>query len=293
MIVGVSELQQRAERGAEDPGLFGPGSVAWRIHAHQSMLVGGLRALMIQALNPRAMAAMEQHSDYRSDPWGRLMRTGRYIAETTYGDTATAKAAAARVRAIHRRISGVDDFTGQPYRADDPALLLWVHAVEVDSFLTAYRRFGPPLSDSDADRYVDEMRNAAELIGLDRDTVPRDLASLDAYLRDQELVASPAARAALRFLLCPPVAWPGGRYPPLPGSRLLEVPARAAWTVPTAAAVALLPERARRAYGLPNLRPLVPLLRLPLEAFMAAFRAAAPPPPHVIEAKRRMRAPAA
>lgn len=110
---------EEAER-AEDPGLFGPGSVTWRVHAHQSMFVGGLRALLIQALEPRAMAAMEHHSGYRSDPWGRLVRTGRYIAETTYGDTATAHAAAARVRAIHRCISGVDEFTGRPYRADDP-----------------------------------------------------------------------------------------------------------------------------------------------------------------------------
>src|SRR5256885_8630678 len=110
-----------------DPGLFGPDSVTWRVHAAPSMLIGGLRALLVQALHPLAMAGVHQHSDYRDNPWGRLRRTSEYVLITTYGDTETAARAGAVVRAVHRRISGVDPVTGRAYRADDPELLAWIH----------------------------------------------------------------------------------------------------------------------------------------------------------------------
>ena len=129
-----------------DAGIFGPDSVAWRLHADPVMLVGGLRALLVQALEPRAMAAVDQHSKFREDPWGRLERTTNFVLATTYGDTATAEAAAARVRKVHARIHGVDPVTGLPYAANDPDLLLWIHAVEVESFLLAYRTYAGRLS---------------------------------------------------------------------------------------------------------------------------------------------------
>src|SRR5436190_22763144 len=100
-----------------DAGIFGPDSVAWRIHADPWMLVGGLRALLVQGLEPRAMAAVDQHSAFREDPWGRLERTTQFVLHTTYGDTPTAEAAAARVRGVHRRIHGVDPVTGESYSA--------------------------------------------------------------------------------------------------------------------------------------------------------------------------------
>src|SRR6266571_1973557 len=90
-----------------DAGLFGPDSVAWRLHADPSMLVGAMRALLVQALEPRAMAGVVQHSDYKADPWGRLNRTIRFVLHTTYGDTRTAEAACAAVRRIHDRVHGV------------------------------------------------------------------------------------------------------------------------------------------------------------------------------------------
>ncbi len=86
----------RSERD-RDVGLFGPGSVTWRIHADPATLIGGLRALLVQALEPRAMAGVDQHSAYQADPWGRLRRTTMFVQETTFGDTATAEAACARV----------------------------------------------------------------------------------------------------------------------------------------------------------------------------------------------------
>src|SRR3954447_1507496 len=103
-----------------DAGIFGPDSVAWRIHADPVMLVGGMRALLVQALEPRAMAAVDQFGRFREDPWGRLERTTNFVVATTFGTTATAHAAAARVRAVHERIRGVDPHTGLPFAANDP-----------------------------------------------------------------------------------------------------------------------------------------------------------------------------
>jgi uncharacterized protein (DUF2236 family) len=137
----------------DDPGLFGPDSVAWRVHADRSMLVGGVRALFLQVLHPLAMAGVAQRSAYREDPLGRLSRTGRFIAATTYGSTAEAEASIAVVRTVHEHVRGTTS-DGRPYAATDPALLAWVHNVEVESFLEAYRRYGPGLDDADADHYV-------------------------------------------------------------------------------------------------------------------------------------------
>lgn len=229
------------------------------------------------------MAAVAQHSNYRDEPWERLMRTGAYIVKTTFGDTATAKAAAERVRAIHRRVSGVDEFSGLPYRADDPELLLWIHCVEVHSFMTGYRVYGGGLERDEIEQYVAEMVRAAELVGLAAEDVPATYSDLRDYLEAQELAASPAARDGMRFILFPPVPWPGGRYPSFPGSKVLVVPGRAAWAVPSAAAVAILPENARKAYGLPYLRPLVPSLRISLFGFHRAMRLVAGPPPGIEE----------
>jgi uncharacterized protein (DUF2236 family) len=249
---------------------------------HRSMLVGGIRALLLQALNPRAMAAVADFSTYKSAPWERLTSTSVYLIDTVFGDTETAIAAAQRVRRIHRSISGIDSFTGEPYSAEDPELLLWIHAAEVDSFLEGYRHYGEEISDEDADRYVAEMVKAAELIGLDPSEVPSSVAELNAYMERQELVASPAAREALWFILKPPVPWPGGRWPAIPGSRLVfELPARLGWAVPSGAAAAILPPRARRAYRLPNLAPSEPFFRLAMPAFFVAMRAAAGPPPGI------------
>jgi uncharacterized protein (DUF2236 family) len=266
----------------QDDGFFGPGSVTWRIHAHRCMLVGGIRALLLQALNPRAMAAVADFSTYKSAPWERLTSTSLYLIDTVFGDKASAEAAAQRVRRIHRSIRGVDSFSGQPYSAEDPELLLWIHAAEVDSFLEGYRHYGEPISDDDADRYVAEMVSAAELIGLDRGDVPSSVTELRDYMDAQELVASPAAREAMWFILKPPVPWPGGQWPAIPGGRLMvEIPARLGWAIPSGAAAAILPPRAQRAYKLPNLQLSEPFFRLAIPAFFVAFRATAGPPPGI------------
>lgn len=270
-----------------DQGFFGPDSITWKVHSHPCMLIGGVRALLMQALNSRAMAAVDQHSRYREDPWARLIATSEYIFETTFGDRGRAEAAAEKVKMIHQHVFGVDEFSGLEYSANDPELLLWIHAAEIDSFLAAYRVYGRRLGDADADRYVAEMVRAAELIGLDGDDVPKSVDELTDYLEGQEMVASPVARAAMRFILFPPVAWPGSKYPSVPGGRLLAIPGRLGWGVPCAAAIAILPARARKAYSLPDLRPGIPAFKLAMPLLIRALRVIAPPPPALAEVQAR------
>jgi uncharacterized protein (DUF2236 family) len=252
------------------------------------MLIGGLRALLVQALNPRTMAAVAQHSNYKSDPWSRLVGTTDYIMVTTFGDSAAAEAAIAQVRSIHDHIKGTDGATGRDYDANDPELLLWVHAAEVDSFLTGYMRYGRPLSKVDADRYISEKRRPAELIGIPRADLPDSVASLRDYLDAQELMVTPAAREAMRFILVPPVPLPGGRVPAFPGARLLTIPGRAGWTVYAAATIALLPKRIRKLYGLPWI-PVTPPLQAAVFALTRAMRTFVPPPPSIRDALARQK----
>src|SRR5262249_12467776 len=153
--------------------LFGPDSVTWKVHSNPAMLIGGMRALIIQSLHPLAMAGVAQHSDYRTRGLYRLRRTVRYILTITYGDTQRARAAGALVQRVPQRIGGVDPVTGKRYTASDPDTLLWVHCVEVHSFLAAYRAYARPLSVADQDRYFEESARSAELVGIPRERVPK------------------------------------------------------------------------------------------------------------------------
>ena len=189
-----------------DDGFFGPGSVTWRLAGDLARPVAGLRALMIQALHPLAMAGVDQHSDWRQDPVGRLAATSAYLATVSFGDRAAAERVAARVRRIHEHISGVDAVTGQPYEASDPALLLWVHAALVESTLVAGQLFGTPLPPGDSDSYVAEMVIAAELVGVPSDLVPASTEALNSYITSvrPQLRCTPAARESMAYLLDPP-----------------------------------------------------------------------------------------
>jgi uncharacterized protein (DUF2236 family) len=149
-----------------DPGLFGPDSIAWMVHAHfTAMMVGGLSSLMVQSLHPRALSAVWDHSDFRHQLKGRLGRTAYFVAATTYGSEALAMGAIRRVNMIHAHIRGVD-LQGRPYVANEPALIRWVHLAEVSSFLGAYQHFAKtPLSESACDQYIAEMRQVGHLLG--------------------------------------------------------------------------------------------------------------------------------
>ena len=232
--------------GDTDGGLFGPDSVTWRVHAEPTMLLAGVRALLLQALHPLAMAGVAQHSAFREDPWGRLRRTAEYLGAVSYGTTEQAERAIARVRTVHRAVRGTDPYSGAPYRADDPDLLLWVHCCEVDSFLGVTRRAGLRLTPAEADRYLTEQQVLPHRLGVPQAYhVPTGTDELAAYfdrVRPQ-LRAVPEAREAAWFAL----------LPPLPGWVAVLTPARPTWVGMAVTAMSLLPPWARRMYGLPVL----------------------------------------
>lgn len=249
---------------ATDAGLFGPDSITWRVQGDPSMILAGFRALMLQAVHPRAMAGFAANSSWQQDPWGRLQRTGEYVATVAFGTTAQAKAAGVQLRAIHRRLApGIDPDTGQRFRIDEPDLLLWVHVTEVDSFLSVYRRCGGSLTDSEADRYVAEMRRAAELVGLHADEVPGSVAEIEEYYRTVRPELRVTGTGWRNVLL--------GFAPPMPRRVTFLTPARPAWVSLVSLSAALLPRWARRLYSLPGL----PTTDLAATVAARAFRTAA------------------
>jgi uncharacterized protein (DUF2236 family) len=262
---------------AADDGFFGPASVAWQVSADLAPPVAGLRALLMQALHPLAMAGVDQHSGWRRDPVARLAATSAYLATITFGERAAAAAAAARVRRVHDHVRGVDAVTGRAYAAGDPALLLWVHAALVQSSLAAGQAFGTALSAGDCDRYVAEMMVAAELVGVPRLLIPASVAELDRYVASvrPELRCTPAARESMAYLLDPP-----GLDQELAGF----------WQDVRDGAIAVLPEWAREMYGYaaPQPPPLAPGRRTEIQQSLGVLDALFLSEPGVLEARQRI-----
>jgi uncharacterized protein (DUF2236 family) len=151
---------------AGDPGLFGPHSVAWQVHGHfVAMMTGGLSSLMLQALHPRALAAVWDHSKFRTQLQARLGRTALFVATTTYGGKAAAMQTIERVNRIHAHIRGTLP-DGTPYVANDPELIRWVHLGETTSFLRGYQALSlRPLASAQQDQYFAEMAQVGQLLG--------------------------------------------------------------------------------------------------------------------------------
>jgi len=213
----------------------------WRVHADASMFAAGIRALLLQSLHPLAMAGVAGHSGYKGDPWGRLQRTSTFLATTTFGTIEDAEALIERIKGIHQGVRG-KAADGRPYAASDPHLLRWVHIAEADSFLRTHQRYAAtPLTPAEADRYVAQACVVAARLGVI--DPPTTVAGLDAAIESYrpELVGTPAARDAARFLLL---------HPPLPWS------ARLGYGALAGAGVAMLPPWAREHLALPSM-PLV------------------------------------
>jgi uncharacterized protein (DUF2236 family) len=260
------------ERPADD-GLFGPRSAVWRVHRDRSFLVAGIRSLMLQALHPLPMAGVAEHSDWKRDPFGRLAATSGYVLTVTYGERAAAFGAAARVRDIHTRVHGVDPVTGLAYSAEDPALLLWVHAAMVDSIVAVTRAYGRTLEPADADRYVAEMVRFASILGVPEETIPADVATLSAYMTSVDLVqATPAAREAMAIVLDPPG---------------LDPDTRDLWHDAGRVAIGSLPDWARELYGW-EAPPPEELEREPVRQLIGVLDFAFESLPGVLEARRRI-----
>lgn len=168
---------------AGDRGLFGPESIAWKVHDDFiSMMIGGISSLILQALHPQALAGVWDHSSFREDLKGRLGRTAFFIAATTYGSKGMADSVIDRVNHIHQKVSGFDEFN-KPYRADDPELLAWVHLTETRSFIHSYESYrNEPLGNSQKDQYFLEMKMLGERLGAIN--LPQSYAATDQAIRN-------------------------------------------------------------------------------------------------------------
>jgi uncharacterized protein (DUF2236 family) len=221
---------------ASDDALLARGSIAWRVHGDvTTMMVGGVSGLLLEMLHPAALAGVWDHSNFRRDMVGRLRRTARFIAQTTYGARADAERAIDRVNRIHAKVTGTLP-DGTPYAASDPRLLSWIHVAGAVSFLDGWRRFGEPgMSRADQDQYFADVAGVARRLGAD--PVPLTRAEADGLIESfrSELDATDRSREVARIILRPPA------------TSLRAAPVQA---VIAQAAVDLLPRWAREMHGL-------------------------------------------
>jgi uncharacterized protein (DUF2236 family) len=247
-VRGILNDRARGEKPVvrQQDGLFGPRSVVWQVHGDvTSMMVGGVASLLLQMLHPKVMAGVWDHSNFRDDMLGRLRRTARFIAVTTYSGRAEAEAAITRVRDIHEQVRGTLP-DGTTYAASDPKLLAWVHVTEAMCFLDAWIRYADPyMPAEDQDRYFAEMVKIGS--GLGADPVPHNRAEARQLIDAMrgELVVNARTRKVARLLLEQPA--------PKPAAEPFQA-------LTFKAAVDLLPPWARRMHGFPEptlLRPLV------------------------------------
>jgi uncharacterized protein (DUF2236 family) len=224
--------------GTPGPRWFETGTPITKVHGDASMYVGGIRAVLLQTMQPAAMTAVAEHSGYRGDMWGRLARTSRFLAVTTFGTSDDAQQAVDIVRAIHDRVTGTMP-DGSSYTASDPHLLRWVHVAEIQSFLLAHQRYGAhPLRPADYDEYVAQASQIATRLGVvDPPTTEAELHAAVEEFRP-ELAATDHAREAAAYLI---------RHPELPYA------ARPGYWVLVAAAIGLMPAWAREPLDLPRL----------------------------------------
>ena len=163
----------------DDPGLFGPESITWKIMGDVSSFIGGIRALLIQAAHPEVAAGVANHSTYRDDPLGRLSRTASYVTATAFGAMPEVEKSIKMVSSAHRPVSGTSS-RGEKYSAGNPEMAAWVHNALIDSFLVSYQNFGPfVLEEEEADSYVYEQTNLGNL--MKASPLPENAASLSCW----------------------------------------------------------------------------------------------------------------
>ena len=216
----------------DDPGLFGPESITWKIMGDVSSFIGGIRALLIQAAHPEVAAGVANHSTYRDDPLGRLSRTASYVTATAFGAMPEVEKSIKMVSSAHRPVVGTSS-RGEKYSAGNPEMAAWVHNALIDSFLVSYQNFGPfLLKNEEADSYVYEQTNLGNL--MKASPLPETAASLSCWLSENPKVGSSKEGAeAVSFL----------KKPPLPFFTLV------AYKILFNAAVATMPKELRAAIG--------------------------------------------
>ncbi len=230
-----------------DPGLFGPGSVTWRVMREPRLLFAAGRALLLQAANPLVAQGAIDHSTYKTDPYGRLERTVRWVTIVCFGTVREAERVSRRVTGLHGRVSGTLPAAnataripaGTPYSADDPELLRWVHASFVDTMLAAHDALVGGLDRRERDAFVSEWDAVATLMGLSADRCWPTAAALRRYIDTQvkrgDALPGAGSREVAETVLHPPVRSPLLR----PGTETLAF-----------IASGLLPADLRRGYGI-------------------------------------------
>jgi uncharacterized protein (DUF2236 family) len=224
-------------------GGFTPDSTIWKVSREWVLMLGGGRALLMQAAHPLALAGVMDHSSYEDGPWDRLERTMYAVWTAVYGEPAEAERVGRRVRAMHTKVHGrlkrdMGPFpAGTPYDARDPELLMWVHATIVDTALLMYRTYVGPLSTEEQESYYQDMKVLARLFGTPDDAIPETYADFVAWFRgmlDGDVICvTPEARDVADTVLKPPlpfVAWP-------------------AWQAVNFVTAGFLPGKLRRGYG--------------------------------------------
>jgi uncharacterized protein (DUF2236 family) len=224
-------------------GYAGPDSITWRIAREYVVLLGAGRAVLMQLAHPLVAAGVLQHSSFLHDPLGRSYRTVEFTQILAFGSRDEAHAIARHVNRLHKEVAGALGETAghysaeAQYRAQDPELLLWVHATLVDSALAIYPLLVGPLSRAEQRQYYEETRRMALLLGLPREMLPASLEDFEAYvdtmLTGPALAVTPAARVLARQLLYLPVPAPVRLVQPL-GEQLT---------------IGFLPPRLRELYG--------------------------------------------
>ena len=203
---GAPEWSKQMAIG-NDAGLFGSDSAVWQVHGCIATLVGGIRALLMQAAHPAALTGVAEHSAYDTDPLGRLERTTRWLTITSFGSTEAIEIEARRVREMHKRVTGTyEEKSGAQslYSASDPRYLLWVHCAFTDSFLRAHEELGYPLPQG-ADRYVREWSQSAVPLGLDEAPLSqKELAEVMVSFAEREVASIAMTPPIVGFILKPP-----------------------------------------------------------------------------------------
>ena len=233
---GVPPWLEVIEAG-DEPGLYLPTDAPWVVHADFGTLVGGIRALLMQALHPGSLTGVANHSRYEQDALGRLAGTIRWLTVTTFGSHTAVANESGRVNRMHTRVTGEYHTAGgeqRPYKAADPDLLLWVHIAFMDSFLRCHQMFAWREIPGGADSYIALWSKSVEPLGLS--SAPMNELELLAEIERQKplLIATEKTLDVVKFI----------RYPPLP--RL----ARPTYRLLFEAAVLSLPIEFRSMLGL-------------------------------------------
>jgi uncharacterized protein (DUF2236 family) len=224
-------------------GYFRPDSMIWRVSREGVLMLGGGRALLMQAAHPLAVAGVADHSDYRENPWLRLERTMSAVWTVVYGTREEADRVGNRVKAVHRQVRGRLTEAAGPYpagtgyRAEDPDLLMWVHASLVDTALLMYRSYVSPLSEDEMESYYQDMKVLAMVFGTPQSAIPDSMAAFRTYmserLRSDAICVTDTAREVTDTVLNPPV----------------PLPLRPAFQAINFISAGFLPEKLRREYG--------------------------------------------